>query len=379
MEILSYNNCTELDALEDRWNLLGRQGLYFVPSFQELRNRLEAGGCKFRLLVALDNSQIIAIACFIYSNINKTYEIATRKLFRLPVKVVDLFGSCVLGEPNENVIRKFFHHIIKEGGFDLINIGHIFVESPLHKAATSLGNVIVWNVTRKRQTWWLIQLPDSFDEYISSLRKTARSHIARDYRRFERAAPEFRVMQLPEEVDIFLRDAEKISYLTYQWTLSYGLYNNENTRQKFMRLAKNGNLRCYISYLHGKPCAFGWGELSHRKFLFRQTGYDPQHRKLSPGTALIMRMIRDLIENTDCEVFDFLWGGEDGYKSRLGTVNLSCASIQAAPIYKPYSLLIAVLDQVLNLFKNLVGSVIERGPVRARLRSMLRRFGVGTF
>jgi len=379
MEIVSYNNCAELDALAERWNYLGRQGLYFVPSFPELRNRLEASGCKFRLVVALDNSEITAIACFIYSNVNKNYEIATRKLFRLPVKVVELFGSCVLGEPSENVIRKIFHLIIEEGGFDLINIGHIFVDSPLYKAVTSLHNVIVWNVTRKKQLWWLIRLPSSFDEYISSLRKSARIRIARDYRRFEREAPEFRVLQLPEEVDIFLRDAEKISHQTYQWNLSYGLCNNESTRQRFIRLAKNGDLRCYITYLHGEPCAFGWGQLSHRKFLFRQTGYDPKHRKLSPGTALIMRMIRDLIENTDCEVFDFLWGGEDGYKSRFGTVHLSCASIQAAKIYKPYSVLIAALDQVLNLSKNLVGLVVELGPVKARLRSALRRYGVGTY
>jgi hypothetical protein len=379
MEIVSYSTCSELAALEDRWNHLGKQGLYFVPSFPELRNRLEANECKFRLLVALEDSQITAIACFIYGHANKTYEFASRTLFRLPVKMVDLFGSCVLGEPSETVIREFFHLIIEEGGFDVINVGHIFVDSPLYKAVISLHGLIVWRVTRKMQLWWLIRLPNSFDEYISSLRKTARIHITRDCRRFERESPEFRIIRFPQEVDIFLQDAEKISHLTYQWNLNYGLRNDENTRQKFIRLAKNGNLRCYVIYLHGKPCAFGWGELSHGKFHFRQTGYDPQCRKLSPGSALIMRMIRDLIENTDCKIFDFQWGGDDGYKSRLGTFSTSCALIQAAPIRRPYSRLIAALDQGLNLLKNLAGSVVERGPIKGRLRSALRRYGVGTF
>jgi Acetyltransferase (GNAT) domain len=379
MEIVIYRNCSELTTLEERWDHLGKQGLYFVPSFPELRNRLEANGCKFRLLAALENSQITAIACFIYGQVSKTYEFASRTLFRLPVKMVDLFGSCVLGEPGETVIRKFFQLIIEEGGFDVINVGRIFVDSPLYKAVNSLDDVVVWQVTRKTQLWWLIKLPDSFDEYISSLRKTARAHITRDYRRFERQAPEFRMMRLPEEVDIFLRDAETISHLTYQWNLNYGLCSDGNTRQKFLRLAENGSLRCYITYVQGKPCAFGWGELNHGKFHFRQTGYDPQYRKLSPGSALILRMIRDLIENTDCKVFDFLWGGDDGYKSRLATFSTSCASIQAAPIYRPYSRLIAGLDQGLNLFKNLAGSIVERGPVKARLRSVLRRYGVGTF
>jgi hypothetical protein len=82
--------------------------------------------------------------------------------------------------------------------------------------------------------------------------------------------------------------------------------------------------RCAVIFffVENKPCAFGWGELAYKRFVFQQTGYDPDYRKLSPGTALMMRMIRDLIEHTDCEVFDFLWGGDEGYKSRLGTVSV---------------------------------------------------------
>ena len=176
-----------------------------------------------------------------------------------------------------------------------------------------------------------------------------------------------------------MRDAEKISRLTYQWKFGEGVHNDENTRQELMRFAENGILRCYIVYLRGNPCAFGWGKLSYGKFSFRQTGYDPQYRKLSPGTALIIRMIRDLIENTNCKVFDFRWGGEDGYKSRLGNLSVRCASVRVAKIYRPYSLFIILLDQTLNLAKNLVGLIIERGPLRKQLRSARRRHGIETF
>ena len=222
-------------------------------------------------------------------------------------------------------------------------------------------------------------MPGSFDEYIASLRESARAHIVRDCRRFERENPDFRVMQRPEEVEVFLRDAEKISRLTYQWKFGEGVHNDENTRQELMRFAENGIMRCYIVYLRGNPCAFGWGKLSYGRFSFLYTGYDPQYRKLSPGTALMMRMIRDLIENTNCKVFDFRWGGEDGYKSRLGNVSVSCASVRVAKIYRPYSLLIILLDQTLNLAKNLVGLIIERGPLGKQLRSARRRHGIETF
>jgi len=379
MEIVSYNNCAELGAVEDVWERLGEQGLFFVPSFSELRHQLETSGYKFRLVVAVDNSKITAIACFIYENGKKDYRVGKRKLLHLPVRVVSLFGSCVLGQPSESVIREFFHHVIKEGDFDLINVGHIFVDSPVYNAVTNLHGAISWRVARKEKHWWLIRLPGSFYEYLASLREKTKVHLIRDCHKFERKDPDFRVMQLPEDIDIFLRDAETISRLTYQWNLTFGICNDESTRQHLGRLAKNGTLRCYITYLQGRPCAFGWGELSHRKFYFRQTGFDPQYRKLSPGTALIMRMIQDLIENTDCDVFDLQWGGKDGYKSRFGTVSLRTAAIQVAQIYKPYALLICALDQTLNLAKNSVGLVVERGPLKTRLRSVLRRYGVGTF
>jgi hypothetical protein len=131
MDIVSYNDCSELDGLEGAWKQLSEQELKYVPSFSELRHHLQAGHVKFRVLVATDNSQITAIACFIYYDTTKSYEIASRRLLSLPVKALSLFGSCVLGRPSENVIRQFFQLIIAELRFDIINLGMIFVDTPL--------------------------------------------------------------------------------------------------------------------------------------------------------------------------------------------------------------------------------------------------------
>ena len=380
MEIVCYNKYSDLDAIEDAWNQLGEQGLFFVPSFSELRYQLKASGAQFRLLAATDNSQIKAIACFTYGKATKYYGIASWKLFDLPMQKVSLFGSCVLGEPSESLVRRFFHHAIEGSNFDVIDVEEIFIDSPLYKAVTSLGGpVIAWRAMRKKRIWWFIRMPRSFDEYIAWLRESGRERIVRHWRSFERENPDFRVMQRPEEVEVFLRDAEKISRLAYQWKFGQGLHNDENTRREFMRLAENGILRCYIVYLRGNPCAFGWGKLSYGRFSFRYTGYDPQYRQLSPGTALMMRMIRDLIENTNCKVFDFRWGGEDGYKSRFGSFSVGCAWVRVAKIYRPYSLFIILLDQTLNLAKNLVGLIIERGPLGKQLRSARRRHGIETY
>src|SRR5215831_17726191 len=167
MEIVCYNKYSDLDAIEDAWNKLGKQGLYFVPSFSELRYQLIGSEGKFRLLVAIDNSEIKAIACFIYGNATRNYQIVSTKLFHLPTRTITLFGSCVLGEPTESIVRKLFHHAIDGSKFDLIDVGQIFIDSPLYRAVTSLNELaIAWRATRRNQLWWLIRMPGSFDEYI---------------------------------------------------------------------------------------------------------------------------------------------------------------------------------------------------------------------
>jgi len=384
MKVVSYDNGADLAALEDVWDRLCEPELRFVPSFAELQHHLRADGRKFRILTAVDNSQVVAMACFLYGDSIKRFEIATRKLFDLPVKEVTLLGSCVAGQANEDVIRKFFQVIIADGGFDVVSVGDILVDSPLYRAITSLHRgVVAWRIMRKQQIRWLIRLPGSFDEYISSLRATTKMRINRDGRRFEKMNPDFRVVSRPEDVGDFLRDAEKISRLTYQWHLGHGLRNDEHTRAWLTRLAEHGTLRCYVAHLQGKPCAFGCGELAHRTFGFHRTGYDPQFRTLSPGTALILRMIRDLIENTNCEVFDFGGGGETGYKSRLGTLGLSCSRMQTAAIYRPYSAVLVSLDQTMNLAKNAImdlgGWIVGHGALKRRVKSALRPFGIGSY
>lgn len=383
MQIVSLNNGRDLDALEDDWNRLCEPELQFVPSFSQLRDQLRADGSKYRLLVAIDNSEVKAIACFLYKDAIKRFEVATRRLFDLSVREVSLFGACIPGQPDEELIRRFFRNIVDGGDFDLVSLGDILVDSPLYKAITSLRGIVAWRIMRSSQLRWMIRLPRTFDEYFGSLRDTARKHIGRDFRRFERQQPELRVINRPEEVEAFLCDAEKVSRLTYQWNLGYRVCNDETTRHWFTGMAENGVLRCYLVYIGGRPCAFGWGELAHRTFSFRATGYDPEYRSLSVGTGLMLRMARDLIENTNCQVFDF-WGGSDsGYKSRLGNLSPACARMQLAQIHRPYPMMLATIDVALNIVKQAIMGVVEKiaghGALKRRIKSALRPFGVGSY
>lgn len=374
MDVVTYQHCSELDALADAWDHLSEHEPMFVPRFAELRAHLEVSGSRFQMLAAIENSQIVALACFIYQNASKEYWIAEKHLLSLPAKEIRLFGSCVLGRPSEDVIQNFVGFITAKSDFDLIDFGGIVVGSPLYSAIVNYGKGLYVGVGRRHSIRRLIKLPRSFDEYMMSLRATTQKAVTRDCRKFERESPEFRIIHEPKDIESFLRDAETVSRLTYQWNIGTRIRNDDSTRQAFTRMAESDRLRCYIVYIGGRPCAFAWGEFSHRVFYFRMTGYDPQYSKISPGTALLMWIIRDLIDNTDCTVFDFGVGGDDqGYKSRFGTVSLNCAHVQAGRFRRPYSLVLIGLDQVLNSAKNMVDKIIGRGALWRRLKLALRK------
>jgi CelD/BcsL family acetyltransferase involved in cellulose biosynthesis len=384
MEIVRYTRLSDLADLREVWARLSEQEAQFVPNFADFEFDIARSGAKFCVFATVENGQVISLACFIYHDGIKRYGFAGRRLLALPVKRVYLFGSCVLGQASEELTREFFQQIIAEGGFDVIEVGQILVDSILHRAIAGLPrSIIVWQAFRKNELRWLIRLPGSFEEYLASLGAESRRHANRYSRRVEQEGAEYRLISGADEVEDFLRAAETISRTTYQWKLDRGVRNDERSRQWLRRIAERGNLRCYLLYLHGKPCAFGWGQLCHRTFYYQAIGYDPQFAKLSPGTALFMRLMRDLIENTDCASFDFGSGREDGYKSRLATISLDCVSLEVAPRYRPYSFTLAALDRVLVWVKNLIMNSMERlagrGALRRRLKSALRPLGVAMY
>jgi Acetyltransferase (GNAT) domain len=377
MEIISYSNVSEIAPLENAWNRLSKQQPRYVPDFSEFRDGLEASGDKFRILVAADKGEIAGVACFVYATIRKGYGIAERILFHLPIRVVTLFGSCVLGAVEESVVEEFIKRIVAESDFDLMNLGEIIIESPLYNVISRLrGGLIVNRVLREDSIRWLIKLPGSFDEYLKSLGAQTRKKDVGRFRKAEQQAPfDVHVISRADQVEKFLQDGEKVSRLTYQWNLGQRLLNDETNRTRLKRLADKGILRCYLLYVDGQPRAFGYGEVSNGVYLYQASGYDPQYIKESLGTALMLWMIRDVINNSDCKVFDFGMGGNYEYKPRFGNTSVNCAWIQIGRMNRPYSLFLVVLDRALNSVKNLAVAALGRGKLMQRLKRSTRRYG----
>lgn len=87
-------------------------------------------------------------------------------------------------------------------------------------------------------------------------------------------------------------------------------------------------------------------------------------------------MIRDLIDNTDCKVFDFDVGGDFEYKTHFGNTSLNCIALQVGRLYSPYSFFLIALDQVLNWIKTLIRFIIGQGKLWHWLNKKRRKMTI---
>src|SRR5262245_7662038 len=258
IEYSVYRHFSELIALAAAWDGVKRRDVRFVPSSLEVRTHLEGSAIDHRVLVARESSSIVAMACFLNWKSKKTYSIGERNLLSLPIRETVLVGSSMLGQVDERVATAFLTMAITEWGFDLLSLGEVVVDSPLHHAAAHLGGgSVTTRVGRTNSIRWLIKLPESFDDYLRSLSSVSRNSVTRKMKKLEKGGGcEFRVIHRTEQIDEFLRDGEKISRTTYQWNIGQRLCNDEATRDRFKRLSEREALRCYTLYIERQPVAF---------------------------------------------------------------------------------------------------------------------------
>lgn len=377
-ELLVLSRAADLAKVAEAWDRLRKDQPRFFPDFHSVNFLLSDGKRDFRLLARKDGDHITSLACFVFGRVMKPYKVGERTLFSLPVQQVSLLGSAILGELDEALFDRFLEIVQAAFDFDLITFGEIEADSELQRAIyRRRPSLFVTSPARGGSIRWLVNLPETFDDYLAQLNSKLRQTVKRKMRKLEGEFKwEFRVISRVEQVEAFLRDAESVSRLTYQWNCGDRLCNDEVTRRLYVERANRGRLRSYIAYASGKPCAFLPGELIDDIFYYETPGYDPQYSKLSPGLVLLMWAVRDLIDQTDCKIFDFGPGGDaTDYKSRFGNAAIDCNELELGRWSKPYAVAVMVLQEGLNMAKNVATRVLGQSKLRQQFKKAIRKYG----
>jgi len=221
---------------------------------------------------------------------------------------------------------------------------------------------------------YYIGLRGSFEEYLGKFSAKSRSTLLRKVHKFEHPSSGsicFKQFRTPEEMAAFHVLARLISTKTYQERLLHlGLPADDEFLQTMANLAVRDSVRGYMLFQYNTPVAYLYCPIRDNILLHQYQGYDPDFRKLSPGTVLQYLTLESVFAEGKYRMFDFN-AGEGQYKEFFSTDYTVCAEIY----YMRRSCRNFVLLLLHSSFKYLspiAGRVLDSLGLKARVKRFLR-------
>jgi CelD/BcsL family acetyltransferase involved in cellulose biosynthesis len=180
----------------------------------------------------------------------------------------------------------------------------------------------------QHETTAVLPLPSSFEEYLDSLAAKNRHEVRRKMRRFEREAPDARLVTATEaSLEQDFRDFVEMHRGSGG---PKGHFMGPERETFFRRLADSlqplGKLSLDFLEAGGRRVASTFSFRHERTFYLYNSAYDASLRAISPGFIQVVKLIERSITGGDNR-FDFL-RGEERYKYDLGAVALPLHAVR---------------------------------------------------
>jgi CelD/BcsL family acetyltransferase involved in cellulose biosynthesis len=206
----------------------------------------------------------------------------------------------------------------------------------------------------------LDELPD-FETWIRDRPRGVASQLRRRRRWLEKR-PGFRIEILTGENEIAAGLPTLWQLHRAGWAVKGGTkalrhpaveeFHSESARE----LARRGWVRLYVLHADGAPRAAFYGFERGGRFLFYQSGSDPEWRKRSVGTVVLCAALEDAFERGLTE-FDFL-RGDERYKSLYASSRRPLATLRVAT--GPRARAVLVADRTRQVAQRVAGAALRR-------------------
>jgi CelD/BcsL family acetyltransferase involved in cellulose biosynthesis len=217
--------------------------------------------------------------------------------------------------------------------WDALDLHNIPASSPSLEKLTALARAegafeIANNV---EEVCPIIQLPPTWDQYLSSLNKKQRHEVRRKLRKANREA-EIRWYYADDAASLGDEVKEFIS-LHVKSAAEKETFMDDRMQEFFHRMARaafdRGWLKLAFLLINGVKAAAMFCFEYNDAFLVYNSGYDPDlYPSLSSGIVLLSYCIQDSIDKGH-KVFDFL-RGEEEYKYRFGGTRTEVRNLRIA-------------------------------------------------
>ncbi len=165
----------------------------------------------------------------------------------------------------------------------------------------------------------IIDLPETFSAYLGRFAAEKRYKLRRIVKKLGERCGTLVLERFdrPEQVTELIARASSIAKASWQAGIDpdqIGLRDYHEAKLKFM--ASRGQLAAYILSAGGKDCAYTLGYEGCGQYEYVQPRFDRSFAHHSPGTALLVLMIEDLIGRGNVRRFSF-GAGEYAYKQHF--------------------------------------------------------------
>jgi ribosomal protein S18 acetylase RimI-like enzyme len=202
---------------------------------------------------------------------------------------------------------------------------------------------------------YFIEFKNSFADYLKKFSKRKRHDLRRNIRKYNKLCGHkkpWKEFQQPNEMDEFYRLALEVAQKAYQDRLFAGGLAKKDGFDQFLReiteLSENGHPLGYVLFRNNKPIAYMVCIVFNKAVHAISMGYDPEYRKLGPGTLLTYYILEDLFKDMNYEFFDFGVGDYE-FKKLFSTVNYFCANICFFR-FRPKNILIIFFHLITHIF-----------------------------
>jgi len=296
-----------------------------------VRARAEATAL-FGVLVLRGNEPVAALAARAETR-RLPAAIGYRTLYAPEVRLLQVVdGGLVTSDPAfAPLLVRAVDDELASGRADAVALPPLRLGSPLATAFDALGGPLRRQRFIAPWTRRTLVLPATFDEFVASRSSNTRWRIRRDAKRIAAELGDrvsVRIVREASQLDLLVRDADRVARTTYQRGLGAGFSDTPEQRTLAQLALERGWLRGYLLYVDDEPAAYWLCALHGDTMLIKTAGFDTAYERLRIGLYLLMRAIEDACADPAIRVLDFGPGdaaykqqfSSDGYEERNAVV-----------------------------------------------------------
>ncbi len=339
---LSVRICSQWDELEQLvpdWNSLLQANhaasIFQTPEWLSTWWRAFASNRRLRAVVFLDESKNTVGILPLYTE--------TRRFLALDCKTLRMVGAGsgdsdaldFITAPGfeQHCAQAFFDWLAKDKTWDVCSLELLRQQSQAAACLSGIAQASGWRVVSAKTPNFIVDLPKTWDEYLSMLQSGFRPLLTRYPKRL---ASRYRVeivrCQDAGELDAQLQTLFALHQMRWTGLGESGAFASAERRIFYGLMARalldRGWLEFWRLVLNGETVAAQFCFRYHQNVYLLQEGFDPKYAAEKIGYALRAHVLQEMIR-TGATCYDFL-GGADSYKQKFGARQASYIDLHMA-------------------------------------------------